>query len=119
MNRNTPYIKRGLAFAATAAILIIFSQLLLGRWVCPIYHFTGLPCGGCGILRATDAFLHGRFAAAFSENPLIYLIVFYLLFYGVAYIIGKHQKMNHRFHLFLAAAIFIVFAILRIMVIIW
>lgn len=37
---------------------------------CPIHQLTGLSCPGCGMTRAAHAVLHGRFADAFSLNPL-------------------------------------------------
>lgn len=37
---------------------------------CIFRKFTGLDCPGCGMTRGTYALLHGRFAEAFSFNPV-------------------------------------------------
>lgn len=44
---------------------------------CPLYRTTGLQCGGCGLTRATHAFLHGDLISAFRFNAFfpIFLIV--------------------------------------------
>ncbi len=42
---------------------------------CVLYNSTGLHCVGCGMTRATHAALHGRFAEAFSHNPLGVVLV--------------------------------------------
>ncbi|CAM5331938.1 membrane protein [Streptomyces purpurascens] len=41
--------------------------------VCPLLHYTGLYCPGCGGLRSAHAFVHGDFAAAFQDNALAVL----------------------------------------------
>lgn len=38
--------------------------------VCPLLHFTGLYCPGCGGLRCAHALVHGDFAAALQDNAL-------------------------------------------------
>jgi hypothetical protein len=38
--------------------------------VCPLLHYTGLYCPGCGGLRAAHALAHGDLAAAFGSNAL-------------------------------------------------
>lgn len=38
--------------------------------VCPLLHFTGIYCPGCGGLRSAHAVVHGDLAAAFSANAL-------------------------------------------------
>ncbi|OEV31907.1 hypothetical protein AN219_02205 [Streptomyces nanshensis] len=38
--------------------------------VCPLLHFTGLYCPGCGGLRSAHAVVHGDFAAALGSNAL-------------------------------------------------
>jgi hypothetical protein len=37
---------------------------------CPLHHYTGLWCPGCGTTRAMHQLLHGNVAAAFRFNPL-------------------------------------------------
>jgi uncharacterized protein DUF2752 len=38
--------------------------------VCPLLHFTGLYCPGCGGLRSAYAVAHGHFATALGCNAL-------------------------------------------------
>jgi uncharacterized protein DUF2752 len=42
---------------------------------CAFHALTGLPCLTCGATRATIAFLHGQFLAAWNWNPLVFLII--------------------------------------------
>ena len=39
-------------------------------WHCVFREHTGWPCPGCGLTRAADGLVHGRFGAAFEANPL-------------------------------------------------
>lgn len=47
---------------------------------CPLYHFTGLKCSGCGSQRAIHDLLHLDFAGAFHENALILFAIPYMGF---------------------------------------
>ncbi|MDX6362312.1 DUF2752 domain-containing protein [Streptomyces sp. NPDC058274] len=40
--------------------------------VCPLLRYAGLYCPGCGGLRSAHAFVHGDFAAAFTDNALAF-----------------------------------------------
>jgi hypothetical protein len=45
---------------------------------CPFHAATGLWCPGCGLTRATNAFLHGRVLAGFGYNlftPLLFGLI--------------------------------------------
>jgi hypothetical protein len=46
---------------------------------CPIYLLTGYKCPGCGSQRAFYHFFHGELLTAFLYNPLMFLIVPYIL----------------------------------------
>lgn len=55
---------------------------LLG-WGCPLQHFTGIPCPGCGMSRALFALPRLDFGAALRCHPMIYVlppVVLYTLF---------------------------------------
>jgi hypothetical protein len=47
---------------------------------CPLYTITGYKCPGCGSQRAFHALFQGHFATAFRYNPLMFLLVPYILF---------------------------------------
>ena len=46
---------------------------------CPVYLLTGYKCPGCGSQRAFYHLFHGDIKAAFTYNPLMLLIVPYVL----------------------------------------
>ncbi len=46
---------------------------------CPIHHFTGLDCPGCGTARAVHALAHGDWKAAFRHNAILFAAVPFLL----------------------------------------
>jgi len=63
---------------------------------CPFRVWTGLLCPGCGTLRATHYFLNGQFAVAFWCQPLlIILLPFLVLFVGKALYENLRQKSVH------------------------
>jgi hypothetical protein len=37
---------------------------------CPLYHYTGIYCPGCGGLRCAHAFVHGDLATALQDNAV-------------------------------------------------
>lgn len=49
------------------------SASVLG-WGCPVWHFTGIPCPGCGLSRAAFALLRLDFWTAFRYHPMIYVL---------------------------------------------
>ena len=51
---------------------------------CLFHKYTGLNCPGCGMTRAAEATLHGRFAEAFRYNP-VGMILFPLACAGIAF----------------------------------
>lgn len=63
----------GLLVLLAMAAAAYGSASLLG-WGCPVQHFTGIPCPGCGLSRAAAALLHLDFAAAFQYHPMIYVL---------------------------------------------
>jgi len=46
---------------------------------CPIKHFTGLDCPGCGSQRAIHYLLNGQLRTSFYQNPLLFFLAPYLL----------------------------------------
>ena len=59
-----------LVLLAMVAAAFISSSWL--GWGCPVQHFTGIPCPGCGLSRAAFALLRLDFWTAFRYHPMIY-----------------------------------------------
>ena len=69
-------IRQGLCGLAVLAALFAGAYLsasILG-WGCPVQHFTGVPCPGCGMSRAAFALLRLDFSAAFRYHPMIFVL---------------------------------------------
>lgn len=61
----------GLAGAVALAVVAVRDPHVPGAYgTCPLLAATGLPCAGCGGLRATHDLLHGDVGAALAENAL-------------------------------------------------
>jgi hypothetical protein len=62
--------------------------------LCPFRALTGIPCPGCGTLRATNRLLHGDVGAAFGYNALLILMVpvfVYILATSLAAVTGRER----------------------------
>ena len=104
---------------AGAVILVLFVGLVW-RPPCPILHFTGLYCAGCGFCRMLEAVFRGDFAAAFGFNPFLFVISPLAAIYAVAeavrYVQQKRPLYRSRLSVLIAAvfiAVSVVFMILR------
>lgn len=67
-----------IAVVGCAALLVLWRNEPSGQPYyprCVLYMATGLQCPGCGILRATHALLHGRWAEAWRLNPVWVLTI--------------------------------------------
>jgi hypothetical protein len=73
----------GLLSAAGAAGTSGVSRVLGGVVWCPFKALTGIPCPGCGGLRAFDLLLRGRVADALWMNPLSVAVMLFLVASGV------------------------------------
>jgi hypothetical protein len=64
---------------------------------CYLLQSTGLKCGGCGVLRATHALLHGEWRLALQQHPLwvgaLPLCLFCLFWHTVAVVRGKPWRV--------------------------
>lgn len=61
----------GLAGAVVLTVVAVRDPHVQGAYgTCPFLAATGLPCAGCGGLRATHDLLHGDVGAALAQNAL-------------------------------------------------
>nr|WP_308506235.1 DUF2752 domain-containing protein [uncultured Agathobaculum sp.] len=111
-------IRQGLCGLAALAALFAGAYLsasILG-WGCPLQHFTGVPCPGCGMSRAAFALLRLDFASAFRYNPMIYVlppVALYTLF-GKKPLLGS--KTRERVLLWGTMALWAVVWIVRLVI---
>jgi hypothetical protein len=63
------------ALAIGAAVLLDPAAVEHGPVVCPVRLLTGLPCPGCGSVRAWTAAVHGDLAAAVAHNPFAVVLL--------------------------------------------
>ena len=78
------------AMGGTIAILH-----LCGIMLCPLMHFTGIPCFTCGSTRALFALAHGELKTAFLLQPLIISLVLILapIAIGSLYVAGVRRRL--------------------------
>lgn len=66
----------GAGTLATVAALHVRDPHQQGSWgFCPFRLLTGLPCPGCGSLRAVNDLTHGDVAAALGSNAVTVLLL--------------------------------------------
>ncbi len=87
---------------------ILYVMLFLGYYflntlfniaiACPFYTLTHLYCPGCGITRMLFSLLHFDLKAAFSYNPLLFILLpfffFYYIYTNVIFIFNKENTLK-------------------------
>ena len=83
--------------------------------VCPIYTLTGYYCPGCGAGRACYAILHMQFYQAFRYNPLLVLILPWLILYylicWIQWLICGREKLSVNIPLWIPMTVLIMMLI--------
>lgn len=69
MKKNT--LKKALPTALVFTLIAVFYLICY----CPFKWFFGIPCPGCGMLRACLSLLRLDFSAAFAYHPLVFLMI--------------------------------------------
>lgn len=76
-----------------ALILYTVVTNLIFHAFCPMIIFSGIPCPGCGVSRATLCFLTGRWQRAWQLNPMVFPIVLAAAYFGWnRYLMGRKAK---------------------------
>ena len=99
--------------AIFAAFALIFAFYLVCR--CPFKFFFGVPCPGCGMLRATLSLLKLDFSAAFVFHPLVFLMIpvgIYLVFRSLK--LFSFKKTTERVLLACIVAVFVAVYVIRL-----
>lgn len=98
-------------------IALGFFYLLLARYdlfslPCPLRYFTGYLCPGCGITTMIIALSYGDFAAAYSANPVLFILLPFIFY--LAYL-DRHDKKTADCQYFTMAivAILLLWGIIR------
>ena len=77
-----------LAGAALLAATLRFPELARILPGCPIHRLLGLHCSGCGGGRAALALARLQLGEAWTQNPLLPIILPYLIYRGVTILCG-------------------------------
>lgn len=84
----------GYLSAIGAAVLVVQNHQRIPFPLCPFKLLTGLPCPGCGGIRAANALLHGNILGAIYTNPLSCVVILCIAILPLLYlydnIAGKH-----------------------------
>ncbi len=100
----------GIAYAA----LIFFTEV---QPRCTILELTGLECGACGVTRMLISMVKLDFAAAFSYNPVLFVLFWVWNIIGVLCIIDRVELVKNKRFLYTAmwisAAAILVFGVVR------
>lgn len=113
-------LKRILIGLGLLILSILYLKVGEGFWLfCPIYKFTGLYCPGCGITRMLSSILNGNFYQAFRYNPLVFLLIPFMIFHFTDSIIAFYKKRKtvlekyEPYVWYVLIGIFMVYGVLR------
>ena len=85
-NRRSTALLIWLTLAIGATYLFIFEPGESGLFpVCPFFALTGFACPGCGTTRGLHQLLHADVVGAFRFNPLMMVMLPFLLYALVRY----------------------------------
>jgi hypothetical protein len=74
----------GGGLAVLLGVLFWFNPARHGFYpTCVFHRLTGLECPGCGGLRAVHHLLHGEILTAFRFNPLVVVVLPFLVLWGI------------------------------------
>lgn len=78
----------GMAIVALMIYTVVVNMVF--HAFCPLIIFSGIPCPGCGVSRATAYFLTGRWWQAWQMNPMVFPIVLAAGYFGWnRYLLGR------------------------------
>jgi len=81
--------KFAVALAGAAGLQVALVSLRLPGWECPIFHFTGIPCPGCGLSRATMLLLKGDLAGSIRFHAFAPIFLLAILALILSFLLPK------------------------------
>ena len=116
--RRNHLIKAALIVFAIGAAYAVFIKITGFGIPCPINHFTGLKCPGCGVTRMCMHIISLDFRSAFYDNTAIFcmlpLIVFIFARFAYKYVkTGSKRDKAAETAGIIAIVVLIIFGILR------
>ncbi len=83
-----------LSLSGLAAAQVALVWAGLPAWPCPFMRALGVPCPGCGLSRASAAFLRGDFAAALNLHAFAPVLPLVLIAVGCAGLLPERQRRS-------------------------
>jgi hypothetical protein len=93
-----------------AGLLLWVSVFAITGSLCWFQAVVGIPCPGCGSIRATMALFRGDFAEAFYWHPLILLSLF-LLAYATFRSIFFRKKNLHKMETYMLVSVTLIYVV--------
>ena len=85
---------RSIIYAVGGLLLWVGISLLTGT-LCWFQSVLGVPCPGCGSIRAVQALFQGQFIEAHISHPLIILSMALFVYFGIKYLFFRNRP-SHR-----------------------
>ena len=82
------------ALYAVGGLLLWLSISIVTDSFCWFQSILGVPCPGCGSVRAAIALLQGQFAEAHTSHPLILMSLALCLYFGVRHILFRKVPIS-------------------------
>ena len=109
---------------STIIFILLLIYILVGEKIkfyipCPIKSLTGFYCPGCGITRMILSILKGDLYQAFRYNPLVFILMPFIIFYFLEINISKLYnkksicKKVPDYVFYIIIAVLVVYGILR------
>ncbi|MBL8205471.1 MAG: DUF2752 domain-containing protein [Blastocatellia bacterium] len=95
MIRNRPFV---LVILGIAVLQLLLTSFNLPIWRCPMLHTLGIPCPGCGLTRATLAFLQGEWRQGLTLHAFGLFMPMALVFIGGG-LLPSHLKQQFVFQI--------------------
>ena len=95
-------------------LLWLFISYLTGT-LCWVQAVVGLPCPGCGSIRAASELFHGNFTNAHIHHPLIIISLLLYIYLPLRFIFGRKRPLTQyeKFLLLGVVSLYLIVFIIR------